>query len=328
MFELANPWLLLLVFIPFLLWYCVPSAQSIASSALQVPFFDSLSTLVINKNRAFTLSVFFYIVWFLLIIALAGPRWVSEPLPMTRAGRNIMLVLDLSDSMQIDDMPLHGTLYSRLSVVKRAATQFVHERIGDRIGLIVFGTHAYLQTPLTYDRANVLERINDATAGLAGKTTSIGDALGLAVKRLQDVPPQSRVIILLTDGVNNSGILAPMKAAQLARDDKIKVYTIGLGSQESSFFGQNNADLDEETLKSIAQMTGGIYYRAVDPRSLQRIYHTINKLEEVKQDAMIVRVQYDYYYWPVAAAWFLVLFWLFYKLNIITGLNRLRKKSS
>jgi Ca-activated chloride channel family protein len=168
-----------------------------------------------------------FLVWVLLVFALAGPRWVGEPQPLVRDGYNIMLALDISGSMEVSDMLVHGHPVTRLRVVKQAAEQFVQDRAGDRIGLILFGSRAYLQTPLTYDRRSVLMRIEDATVGLAGKTTSIGDALGLAVKRLQNVPAKGRMIILLTDGVNNSGVLPPLKAAELARADGIKVYTIG-----------------------------------------------------------------------------------------------------
>lgn len=193
-----------------------------------------MAGIVEQENRlisAKTLLLIPVLVWVLLVIALSGPRWVGEPKPVVREGYNIMMVLDLSGSMEITDMLLHGRPVSRLLVVKRAAEQFVEDRVGDRIGLILFGTRAYLQTPLTYDRHSVLMRIDDATAGLAGKTTSIGDAVGLAVKRLQDVPSKGRVIILLTDGANNSGVLAPLKAAELAKQDGIKIYTIGLGSE-------------------------------------------------------------------------------------------------
>jgi Ca-activated chloride channel family protein len=214
-------------------------------------------------------------------------------------------------------MSLQGHPATRLAVVKHAAEQFVNNRMGDRIGLILFGTHAYLQTPLTYDRHSVLLRLEDATVGLAGKTTSIGDALGLAVKRLQTVPAKGRMIILLTDGVNNSGVLAPLKAAELARDDGIKVYTIGLGADTKAqtlggmLFSMNvSAELDEATLKDIAAMTGGRYFRATDIQSLQSIYQTIHQMETTTQEQATIRPQHDYYPWPLGLAIFLFFFWL------------------
>ncbi|AHE68326.1 Mg-chelatase, subunit ChlD [Legionella oakridgensis ATCC 33761 = DSM 21215] len=269
----------------------------------------------------------------MLLLALAGPRWVGEPRPLAREGYNIMLALDLSGSMELPDMMLHGRPVSRLTVVKRAAEQFVQERMGDKIGLILFGSRAYLQTPLTYDRQNILMRLEDATVGLAGKTTSIGDALGLAVKRLQNVPAQGRIIILLTDGANNSGVLAPMKAAELARADGIKIYTIGLGSQAdpralpSVFLNMNaSADLDEETLQEVAKVTGGRYFRATDLQSLQRIYEVINQLEKVSQEQATVRPQHDYYPWPLALAFFLFLYWLAVEGNFFPRFKLMRQE--
>jgi Ca-activated chloride channel family protein len=242
---------------------------------------------------------------------------VGEPRPVAREGYNIMMALDLSGSMEINDMLLHGRPASRLTVVKRAAEQFVQDRIGDRIGLILFGTRAYLQTPLTYDRHTVLMRIEDSTAGLAGKTTSIGDAVGLAVKRLEDVPHTGRIIILLTDGANNSGVLAPLKSAELAKEDGIKIYTIGLGSEADPGALTNNflipnasADLDEETLQKMAEMTGGRYFRATDTETLHSIYKTINQLEATTQEKATVRPQKEYYPWFVGIAIVLCFYWM------------------
>jgi Ca-activated chloride channel family protein len=225
-------------------------------------------------------------------------------------------------------MLLHGRPASRLTVVKGAAKQFVQDRSGDRIGLILFGTRAYLQTPLTYDRHSVLMRIDDATAGLAGKTTSIGDAVGLAVKRLQDVPEKGRIIILLTDGANNSGVLAPLKATELAKEDGIKIYTIGLGSEAdpraltNDFITVNaSADLDEDTLKKMAEMTGGRYFRATDTESLHSIYQTINELETATQEKATIRPQKEYYPWFVGLALVLCFFWMAGKAELVTGMR-------
>ena len=320
MFELALPWVLIFLPLPFLIWYLIPRASQSLPAALRVPFFNALADAIATGKQRLTQNRktgVFIVIWLLILFALSGPRWVGEPRPLAREGYNIMLALDLSGSMELPDMLLHGRPASRLSVVKRAAEEFVSDRVGDKIGLILFGTHAYLQTPLTYDRQNVLMRINDATVGLAGKTTSIGDALGLAVKRLQTVPDKGRMIILLTDGVNNSGVLSPLKAAELAKGDDIKIYTIGLGSDMDPrgmggflFNPQMTADLDEETLKEVATMTGGQYFRATDAQSLQRIYQTINRLEKVTQDQETVRPRHEYYPWPLALALLLFFYWL------------------
>jgi Ca-activated chloride channel homolog len=320
MFELAWPWVWLALPAPFLIWFLVPKATSSIQAALKVPFFNEIEQVVDNNQRSLTghQSVrFILIIWLLMLFALSGPRWVGEPQPVEREGYNIMLALDLSGSMELNDMLVHGQPVSRLSIVKRAAEQFVKERHGDKMGLILFGSRAYLQTPLTYDRQNLLMRIDDATVGLAGKTTSIGDALGLAVKRLQAAPAKGKVIILLTDGANNSGILAPDKAAELAKLDDIKVYTIGLGSKvdpralNSMLFSMNaSADLDEETLKKVADMTGGSYFRATDLKSLEQVYSRINQLEHVSQEQQTIRPQHDYYPWPLGFALILLFYWM------------------
>ena len=332
MFELAMPWVLILLPLPLLIWFFLPRVSTHFPAALKVPFFNAMMDIAEEGKHSLTRQTqltYWLLIWSLLLLALADPRWVGEPRPLARNGHNIMLALDLSPSMEINDMQLHGHPETRLNVVKRAASQFVHNRVNDKIGLIVFGERAYLQTPLTYDHQNVLQRIKDASAGLAGRTTSIGDALGLAIKRLQNVPDKGRMIILLTDGANNSGVLAPLKAAELARDDRIKVYTIGLGSEvdphtfNGLFLSMNaSADLDEDTLTSVAKMTGGRYFRATDMKSLEAIYQAINRMETVSQEQATVRPQHNYYPWPLALAWLLFMYRLAEQSGLQLSLKR------
>ncbi|KTD34577.1 vWA domain-containing protein [Legionella israelensis] len=320
MFELAMPWALLLLLLPPCIWYLLPRAKPPLPTALRVPFFHAISSIVDKDKRVLTQQsslMLPFLIWLFAVIALSGPRWVGQPQPVSREGYNIIMALDLSGSMEIPDMLFHGRPVNRLDVVKHAAEQFVKERTGDKIGLILFGSRAYLQSPLTYDRHSVLLRIQDATVGLAGKTTSIGDALGLAIKHLQKMPRKGRVIILLTDGANNSGILQPVKAAELAKTESIKIYTIGLGSSSDSralsgvlLMPGASADLDEKTLKKIANVTGGRYFRATDSQSLQTIYQTINQLEAISQEHTTIQPQKDYYPWPLALALILFFVWL------------------
>lgn len=315
MFTLALPWILILLPLPLLIWLLLPRVKLHLPYALKIPFFQQLAARVTDKPiKARGRPFFWLIIWSLLDLAAAGPKWVGEPEPLERQGRNIMLVLDISGSMELPDMMLANRPASRLAVVKQAALDFVRQRERDHLGLILFGTRAYLQTPLTYDKEAVSDRILDATVGLAGQTTSIGDALGLAVKRLQNTPTQGRVIILLTDGVNNSGILSPLKAAELAKQDNIKVYTIGLGAESlprglDDIFA-SESELDEKTLQQLAKVTNGQYFRATDSASLNTIYQTINQLEEAKQDSIVIRLQKDYYSWPLGLAFLLFFYWL------------------
>jgi Ca-activated chloride channel family protein len=321
MFEIALPWVFIVWPLPILIWFLTPRVAVQLPVALRVPFFSAVAGMLNDKKSVsakWSSVALLLLVWTLLLVALSGPRFVGTPRPLAREGYNIMLALDLSGSMELDDMLLHGRPASRLAVVKRAAAQFISDRKQDKIGLILFGSRAYLQTPLTFDHRTLLSRIEDATVGLAGKTTSIGDALGLAVKRLQEVPSQGRVIILLTDGVNNSGVLAPLKAAELAATDGIKVYTIGLGVEQDPRLSQDlflslNAtmELDEDTLKEVAKITGGRYFRATDMQSLQSIYSTINQMETVSQEKQIIRPQHEYYPWPLGVGLFLFGFWFY-----------------
>ena len=294
MFELASPWALITLPLPILVYLFWSRAQDDEGAALFIPFFNQLKTylppLSPYQNRPLIDLV---LIWVLLIIAASGPRYIGQPIPLERQGHSILLALDVSGSMAMDDFIANGQISTRLHVVKKTANAFVQARKEDPIGLILFGSRAYLQTPLTFDKQTIHERINDATVGLAGNSTSLGDALGLAVKHLRHTPIEGRVVILLTDGANNSGVLPPLKAAELAHDNHIKVYTIGLGSE---------FQIDAETLQSIADKTGGLYFSATDLSSLEATYERINAMESTQHDNILIRPQHDYYPWPLALA--------------------------
>ena len=183
--------------------------------------------------------------------------------------------------------------------------------------MILFGSQAYLQTPLTFDKQTIHERINDATVGLAGNSTSMGDALGLAIKHLKNTHQKGRIVILLTDGANNSGVLPPLKAADIAHDNLVKVYTIGLGS---------DYQFDEKTLKTIAEKTDGLYFNANDLASLETTYQRINAMETITQDAALVQPKREYYPWPLALA---LLIFVLNQLNIKNNFfyKKMRKPS-
>lgn len=332
MLELAYPWVLIGIPLPLIIWYCIPGMPKPMTLALKIPFFKAMEHLIETEKsepillRKLWLPLF---IWLSLLFALAGPQYVGEPIAAERNGYNIMLALDLSESMEYPDMMLQGRAVSRLSIVKQAADEFVQNRPTDKMGLILFGERAYLQTPLTWDRNNLRMRIADATAGLAGKTTAIGDAIGIAVKRFQNVPSKERIIILLTDGANTSGTLKPLQAAKLAKEEGIKIYTIGLGAEAdplalASGFAMANVDLDEETLKQIANLTGGQYFRATDTQSLHAIYRTIDSLETVQQNTPPVRSKTEYYPWILIASFGLFILWVLQ----VCGLPFLHERSS
>ena len=315
MVELATPWALACLPLPFFVWYVVPRKIIQPRHAVIVPFFDVL--LQQRRNLQTELNnppLWLMLAWALLVLAVAGPRWVGDAKPLAHEGHNIMLALDISGSMAITDMNINHRAIARIQVVKHTAKMFVNERVGDKIGLLLFGTRAYLQTPLTSDRHSVIMRIDDASVGLAGKSTSLGDPIALAIKHLQHTPKQGRLIILLTDGASNSGTIPPLKAADLARAEGIKIHTIGLGSESamnpmSGFYypGGAGLDLDEGTLKTIASTTGGHYFRATDHASLQAIYALINRMETVAQEQRSTRPLREYYPWPLALAFIILL---------------------
>jgi len=225
------------------------------------------------------------------------------------SGRDLLLAVDSSGSMAAEDCILDGRPANRLQVVKAAASTFIEQRKGDRLGLILFGSQAYQQTPLTFDRDTVATLLNEAVVRLAGKETAIGDAIGLALKRLRAADTKDRVLILLTDGANTTGEVAPRQAAELAAKEGLRIYTIGLGAKpmrQETFFGPRiinpSADLDEGTLKDIAEITGGRYFRATDTASLESIYQELDRLEPAARDTEYFRSHQSLFIWPLGLA--------------------------
>jgi Ca-activated chloride channel family protein len=250
----------------------------------------------------------FAAIWLLLVAAAMRPQWLGEPVPVPTTGRRLMLAVDVSGSMATEDMAGGAT---RLRVVQSVAGRFIDGRRGDRVGLILFGTQPYLQAPLTSDLTTVHRFLNEAVVGVAGTETAIGDAIGLAIKRLRaetsepQAAPGQTVLILLTDGENDAGAMPPLEAARLAAQSGLRIYTIGVGAApESGFFamGGGNSDLDEDTLKSIAKETGGQYFRATDAAALQDVYREINRLEPAKGTQQWLRPADEWFTWPLAAA--------------------------
>ena len=248
-----------------------------------------------------SLKIALFLCWLCSLLALSRPQWVGDPVPLPASGRDLLLAVDISPSMRQRDMRIGGQIVNRLVAVKSVVGEFVTQREGDRLGLILFGEQAYLQTPLTFDRLTLQTLLNEAQLGFAGSNgTAIGDAIGLAVKRLEDRPKNHRVVILLTDGANNSGALEPIKAAQLASRAKVKIYTIGVGAK-------NARGLDEQTLAEVAKITGGQFFRARNPAELDAIYQELNRLEPVDQEAETIRPTRSLYHLPLGIAFILSL---------------------
>lgn len=313
MLSLIWPWMLALAPLPFLYrWWRKPADD--AQAALLAPVYaqlaaDSQSSPAVNRSNWPSLALL-TLIWIACLLAASRPQWIGEPIALPISGRDLLLAVDISPSMvDNQDMKLNDSLIDRLTAAKIVVSNFVERRSGDRLGLILFGDEAYLQTPLTFDRLTLNTLLQEALVGFAGTGTAIGDAIGLGVKRLKDNKENSRVIILLTDGVNNSGQVEPLKAAELAAAYGVKIYTIGLGADEllqRSFFGTRrinpSADLDETTLRAIAAQTGGQYFRARNPKELAQIYATLDLLEPVSQDAETFRPTRALFYWPLGVA--------------------------
>lgn len=297
MISFAWPWLFALLPVPFLLRAVLPEAASGSDAALRVPYLaDFESSHITSAQRSlrrWPLFIYF-LLWACLLCAAAKPQWIGEPIELPVSGRDLMLAIDLSGSMD------HTFTHSFRSVTKLQATKavagdFIENRVGDRIGLILFGEQAYVQAPLTFDRATVKTLLFEAVTGLAGKSTAIGDAIGLAVKRLDSTNNQDRVLILLTDGVSNAGELRPEKAADIAASKGLKIHTIGIGPRGSR-------ELNERTLRTVASKTGGQYFRAHDVTELQQIYALIDELEPVERDTQSYRPTWSLFYWPLGIA--------------------------
>lgn len=311
MIHFEWPWLLLTLPLPLLVRWLLPARMTVTQAALKVPFLDDFSaaeTKMVTQQQKWPLLLA-AIAWILLVIACTRPQWLGEPIEQAVSGRDLMLAVDLSGSMEVQDFVINKRAVDRLTAIKWVATDFINRRIGDRIGLILFGTQAYLQTPLTFDRKTVMTLLNESAIGLAGDNTAIGDAIGLAIKRLKNQPADSRVLILLTDGANTAGEVAPLKAAELAAANQLKIYTIGVGADEMivrNFFGARkvnpSADLDEGTLVKIAENTGGRYFRARNADELNNIYMLLDKLEPIEKDKQFFRPRTELFYWPLALA--------------------------
>lgn len=311
MIEFVWPYVFLLLPLPWFVYKFFPPSQFNEHAALRVPelsdfdHFQQNSSSTIPKLR----TSFVFFIWLLLLTSAARPQWVGKIIEIPQSGRDLMLAVDLSGSMQTKDFEINGQITDRLTALKLIASDFIERRKGDRVGLILFGTNAYLQTPLTFDLATVKQLLMETTVGLAGKETAIGDAIGLAVKQLRDSPQASRVLILLTDGNHNAGELTPEKAAEIASHVKLKIHTVAIGAKEMlihTFFGTKrvnpSADIDEKALKEVAEKTGGKYFRAYDTKDLVQIYQYIDDLESIERTNQYYRPTEEMYHWPLLFA--------------------------
>jgi Ca-activated chloride channel family protein len=309
MISFIWPWAFAVLPLPFLLRLLIPRAKSANDAALRV---SDLSEFQLSDKLSYTDRkarwplLLYSLAWICLVIATARPQWTGDTVELPVSGRDLMLAIDISMSME-HKIQSNRRSVSRITATKAVASAFIEKRVGDRIGLILFGDQAYVQSPLTFDRTTVNILLQEAVVGLAGQATAIGDAIGLAVKRfdtnqkkqsansIQKNVSNDRVLILLTDGVSNRGEITPLKAAELAAKKGLKIHTIGIGNRGSR-------ELDEATLRKVAKITGGQYFRAYNTSDLVKIYALLDELEPAEKDVKSYRPIKALFYIPLTAS--------------------------
>ena len=306
MIHFAWPWMALLLPAP-LVGYRMRRPAEPQGAGLYLPWAASVAQEDAHAAASRTGRALFAAIWTLLVLASMRPQWVGDPVQVPSSGRRLLLAVDVSGSMAIQDM---AGGQSRLQVVQDVAGRFIDRRRGDRVGLILFGTRPYLQAPLTADLQTVHRFLDDAVVGVAGTETAIGDAIGLALKRVEaeddsgGLIPQT-VLILLTDGQNDAGVMTPLEAARMAAETGLRIYTIGVGAApQPGFYGLSagNTDLDEGTLRTIARTTGGAYFRAADSTTLEEVYQRIDRMEPANGSGQWWRPRTELFPWPLGLA--------------------------
>lgn len=311
MWQFDYPWVLFLLPLPWLAWRYLREYRE-GRSALRVPFFRAMNQALGRGSDKPAGSagrgqlILSLLVWALLVAACARPVFVEQAIQRERPIRDLMLAIDISQSMETTDYrDAAGQQVDRLTAVKEVVRGFIDQRKDDRIGLILFGTGAYPQAPLTLDHASLHLLLDEAGIGMAGPNTALGDAIGLTIKLLDQAKEQEKVLILLTDGNDTGSAITPAHAADMARDRGIVVHTIGIGDPQAS--GDGRVDL--QVLQDISRTTGGQFFRAEDRNALQQVYATLDRLTPHKVKTHSHQPKRDLFYWPLGGALLLLLAW-------------------
>lgn len=325
MWKFDFPWLFALLPLPLLVWWLVPAYRTRAW-AVRVPFFHEMAQAAGEKpapggvrlRRNWLQRVLMPLLWALLVVAAAKPVYVEAPIVREEPARDLMLAIDLSGSMATRDfVDATGARMDRFTAVKRVVADFIAKRKGDRLGLVVFGDAAYPQAPLTLDHDAVQILLDQMQIGMAGPRTAIGDAIGLTVKLMENSPAQEKVLILLTDGNDTSSAIPPERAAEIARDHKLVIHTIGIGDPDTT--GEDRVDLD--ALARISNITGGRAFRALGrQQDLADVYATLDRLTPEKVKREIYRPQRDFYWVPAGLA--VAIFALYHVLALLIAMLR------
>ncbi len=306
MLTFDLPWAFALLPLPLLVWWLLPPFRE-TTPALRVPFFEQVTkTLQLEPSAGAVIQksnwiqkILAPILWTLVVAAAASPQWLEPPLVRTQSSRDLMLAIDISQSMEAHDFTdPDGKRVDRLTAVKSVVREFIARREGDRIGLIVFGQGAFPQSPLTLDHATVLLLLDEIRIGMAGPQTAIGDAIGVAVKMTENSRAQDKVLVLLTDGNDTASRVPPDDAARIAAEHRVVIHTIGIGDPNAS--GENKVDL--KSLQRFSDETHGRSFRGEDRAGLEQIYSTIDRITPIKVQRTEFRPKIALYYWPLGAA--------------------------
>lgn len=306
MISLAVPWALLLLPAPWLIWRFAPARRERAP-ALRIPFFRRIASAVGAEPREGSVvpvrnrlqMIVAIVVWVLLVVALAQPERVGEPIEQTKAARDLVLAIDISGSMDLRDFPAEdGSRLQRLDAVKSVVGRFIEAREGDRIALIVFGTRAFVQAPFTEDLRTVRDILDQTVVGMAGPHTVIGDAIGLAIRTFVASAVDQKLLILLSDGADTGSRMSPVNAAAIAAQNGVDIYTIGVGDPE----GTGDEQVDLAALGDIAGRAGGRFFFADDEAGLAEVYDRIDALVPREVETLSYRPRETLGHWPLGAA--------------------------
>lgn len=321
MIHFHWPWMILLLLLPLLRWLLLRRSsdtskdQQQRNTTLLHPSLAQLQSAFHTNSPSRTTgsrlhTLLLTLLWLGLVLAMTRPQWLEPYTENRMEGYDLMLAVDASHSMEALDFSVEGKQVSRMQVIKGVMGRFIEGRGDDRIGLIIFGSQAFVLSPLTLDRPSVLQLLNNLVPRIAGDGTAMGDALGLGVKKLRQRPSGSRVLLLIADGESTAGTIPPMEAARLAAKEDIRIYAVGVGSTQKEvpimeggrLVIRKDLGFDEAIMRDIAETTGGAYFRATDTKALESISQRINELEKSRAESRTLMIPHPLYRWPLALA--------------------------
>ena len=328
MIHFAYPWVFLLLPLPFLIHWLAPAHQE-PRLAVYVPFMRVLARLagaktaagaVITRRRRLQ-SVQIVLVWLAVVATAARPLWLGEPITRELPMRDLLVALDLSGSMETTDFSDRtGETAQRLAAAKDVLDQFLSRRDGDRVGLVFFGSAAFVQAPFTDDLDVVRELLDEAQVRMLGPRTVLGDAIGMAIPLFERSAVDERVLIALTDGNDTGSLVPPVRAAEIARDQGVRIFTIAMGDPQAA----GEQALDEATLRAVAETTGGGYYHAKDRAELESVYAELDRLTPRQVESLSYRPEHELFHWPLGFVIILTLLY-FGSVELVSMLQRTRR---